>query len=158
MTEHQTRGGQPGACIEIMLVEDNIGDIILTREAFKKSKLANNVTVAEDGAKALAMLRREGAFADCPRPHLILLDLNLPKMDGAEVLGVIKQDAALKKIPVVVLSGSHAQKEIARSYAMHANAHIVKPVNFQHLQEIVGVIEDFWFVVVALPAAQKSPA
>lgn len=138
-------------CIEILLVEDNLGDILLTREAFRKSKLANHVTVAEDGEQALAMLRRQEAFKDQPRPDLILLDLNLPKVDGGEVLQQIKADPRLRDIPVVILSGSHAQMEVARSYALHANAHIVKPVNFQRLQEIIATIEDFWFMVVALP-------
>jgi CheY-like chemotaxis protein len=141
--------------IEILLVEDNLGDVLLTRQAFKKSKLANRIAVAEDGAQALAMLRREGPFHDQPRPDLVLLDLNLPKLDGAEVLHAIKQDAVLKDIPVVILSGSHAQVEIARSYALHANAHIVKPVNFQRLEEIVASMESFWFMVVSLPGGAK---
>ena len=141
--------------IEILLVEDNLGDILLTREAFKKAKLANRVTVAEDGEQALAMLRREADFRDQPRPDLILLDLNLPRVDGGEVLRQIKDDPKLRDIPVVILSGSHAQMEVARSYALHANAHIVKPVNFQRLQEIIGTIEDFWFMVVALPGRGK---
>ncbi len=137
--------------IEILLVEDNLGDILLTREAFRKSKLANRVTVAEDGEQALAMLRKEADFRDQPRPDLILLDLNLPRIDGGEVLRQIKDDPKLRDIPVVILSGSHAQMEVARSYALHANAHIVKPVNFQRLQEIIATIENFWFMVVALP-------
>jgi CheY-like chemotaxis protein len=142
-------------CIEILLVEDNLGDILLTREAFRKSKLANHVMVAEDGEQALAMLRRESGFQDLPRPDLILLDLNLPRLDGGEVLQQIKNDSRLRDIPVVILSGSHAQMEVARSYALHANAHIVKPVNFQRLQEIIATIENFWFMVVALPGRGK---
>jgi CheY-like chemotaxis protein len=141
--------------IEILLVEDNFGDVLLTREAFRKAKLANHVSVAEDGEQAMAMLRREGEFGDQARPDLILLDLNLPRLDGGEVLGRIKQDPKLRDIPVVILSGSHAQMEIARSYALHANAHIVKPVNFQRLQDIVATIETFWFVMVSLPGGGK---
>jgi two-component system response regulator len=138
-------------CVEILLVEDNLGDVLLTREAFRKSKLANRLSVAEDGEQALAMLRRESAFRDQPRPDLILLDLNLPKLDGGEVLQRIKEDPKLRDIPVVILSGSHAQMEVTRSYALHANAHIVKPVNFERLQEIIATVENFWFMVVALP-------
>jgi CheY-like chemotaxis protein len=153
LAEHPARQGRP---IEILLVEDNFGDILLTQQAFRKSKLANNATVAEDGEQALSMLRRQGEFQDMARPDLILLDLNLPKLDGGEVLSRIKQDPALRDIPVVILSGSHAQMEIARSYALHANAHIVKPVNFQRLQDIISSIETFWFVVVSLPGAAKG--
>jgi two-component system, chemotaxis family, response regulator Rcp1 len=141
---------------EILLVEDNFGDVVLTRQAFEKSKLLNNLVVAGDGEQALRMLRRQGEFKDQIRPDLVLLDLNLPKLDGRDVLSAIKNDADLKDIPVVVLSGSHAHAESARSYDLHANAYIVKPVNFVHLQEIVSSIESFWFCVVALPLKQVS--
>ncbi len=154
MTQAQARGPR-GRPIEILLVEDNLGDILLTREAFRKSKLANHVAVAEDGEQALAMLRREGDYKDQTRPDLVLLDLGLPRLDGGEVLARIKLDPDLRDIPVVILSGSHAQMEIARSYALHANAHIVKPVDFRRLQEIVSTIETFWFAVVSLPGGAK---
>jgi len=146
----QTRGRR-GRPIEILLVEDNLGDILLTREAFRKSRLANHVVVAEDGEQALAMLRREGDYRNQTRPDLVLLDLGLPRLEGGEVLTRIKLDPALKDIPVVILSGSQAQMEIAGSYARHANAHIVKPVDFQGLQEVVSGIEAFWFAVASLP-------
>jgi chemotaxis family two-component system response regulator Rcp1 len=143
--------GPHGRPIEIMLLEDNIGDVILIQKAFGKSKFATTVTVAEDGELALRMLRREGPFKNQSRPDLILLDLNLPKLDGREILQEVKRDATLSEIPVVVLSGSRAETEIARVYALHANAYIVKPVNFQHLQEIVSNIQSFWFGTVSLP-------
>lgn len=147
--------GPSGRPIEILLVEDNYGDVLLTTEAFKSSKIANNIIVAEDGEQAIAMLRRHGPYENQSRPDLVLLDLNLPKRDGREVLEDVKQDPTLRDIPIVVLSGSHEESEIARSYALHANAYIVKPVNFEHLKEIVTTIEDFWFSVVALPIPKK---
>jgi CheY-like chemotaxis protein len=137
--------------IEILLVEDNFGDILLTREALGKSKLANHIAIAEDGEQALSMLRREGKFRNQTRPDLILLDLGLPRLDGAEVLRAIEQDPALKDIAVVILSGSQAQSEIARGQARHAAAHIVKPVDFRRLEEIVATVKNFWFMVVSLP-------
>jgi CheY-like chemotaxis protein len=137
--------------MEILLLEDNFGDVLLIQKAFEKSRIATTVSVAEDGELALHMLRREGRFKDQARPDLILLDLNLPKLDGREILLEVKQDPALSDIPIVVLSGSRAEAEIARIYALHANAYIVKPVNFQHLQEIVSTLETFWFGIVSLP-------
>ena len=136
--------------MEILLVEDNEGDVVLAVEAFKTLKISYNVTVARDGEEALAMLRREAPYENQVRPDFILLDLNLPKRDGREVLESIKRDPELRGIPVVVLSGSRAEAEIAKSYALYANAYVVKPVNFDRFKEIVSAIEAFFFSVVAL--------
>lgn len=140
-----------GRLAEILLVEDNEGDVLLATEAFKASKIANNISLAPDGDEALKMLTRVPPYENQPTPDLILLDLNLPKRDGREVLEFIKQDEFLRSIPVVVLTGSRAETEIARTYALHANAYIVKPVTFDRLKEIVGSIQQFWFSVVVLP-------
>jgi two-component system, chemotaxis family, response regulator Rcp1 len=137
--------------LEILLIEDNAGDVLLIELALKKGRLANNVANAQDGEKALLMLRRQKPFEHQPRPDLILLDLHLPKMDGREVLEEIKQDPALSAIPVVVLSGSQAEAEIARTYALRANAYIVKPIDFENLARVFLSIEDFWFGVASLP-------
>ena len=137
--------------IEILLVEDNPGDVRLTEEALKESKLAVSMHTASDGLVALAMLRREGQYADLPAPDLILLDLNMPKMDGRELLRQIKTDEALKLIPVVVLTTSGAEKDILQAYGLHANCYITKPVEFDQFMEIVKSIEDFWLTVVKLP-------
>jgi chemotaxis family two-component system response regulator Rcp1 len=139
--------------IEILLVEDNPGDIRLTQEALHEAKIANNLHVATDGVQALRFLRREEEHAEAPRPDLILLDLNLPKMTGREVLESVKEDAELRRIPVVVLTTSEAEEDIVRSYELHANAYIKKPVDFASFVEVVRVIEDFWFSVVRLPPA-----
>jgi two-component system, chemotaxis family, response regulator Rcp1 len=140
---------------QLLLVEDNYGDVLLTREAFRSARLTNNLAVAGDGEQALAMLRREGNFAGQPRPDVILLDLNLPRLDGREVLSAIKNDPALKTIPVIVLTSSQADIDIQKSYELQANGYIVKPVTFDRLQEIVASIETFWFSVVVLaPAVQ----
>jgi CheY-like chemotaxis protein len=136
--------------MEILLVEDNEGDVLLAVEAFKTLTIPYNITVASDGEQALAMLRHEEPYKDQPRPDFILLDLNLPKRDGREVLETIKRDPDLRGIPVVVLSGSRAEEEIAKSYALYANAYIVKPVHFERFKEIVSAIEAFFFSVVAL--------
>jgi two-component system response regulator len=137
--------------IEILLVEDNPGDIRLTKEALKDSKLQNNLSLARDGVEALAFLRREGKYADAPHPDIILLDLNLPKKDGREVLEEIKQDAILKRIPVVVLTTSDDEYDIIESYNLHANCYITKPVDLQRFIAIVKIIEQFWFKIVQLP-------
>jgi two-component system response regulator len=137
--------------IEILLVEDNPGDVRLTVEALKESKLAVSMHIANDGLVALAMLRREGQYADLPAPDLILLDLNMPKMDGRELLRQIKTDEYLKHIPVVVLTTSGAEKDILQAYGLHANCYITKPVEFDQFMEIVKSIEDFWLTVVKLP-------
>jgi CheY-like chemotaxis protein len=138
--------------IEVLLVEDNPGDVRLTREALKEGKVHNNLHVAPDGVEALAFLRREGRHADAVRPDLILLDLNLPRKGGREVLEEIKSDPALRHIPVVILTSSSAEQDIARAYDLHANCYISKPVDLDQFITVVKSIEDFWFTVVKLPS------
>lgn len=137
--------------IEILLVEDNPGDVRLTEEALKESKIAVNMRVASDGLDALAMLRREGDYRELPLPDLILLDLNMPRMDGRELLHQIKSDEKLMRIPVVVLTTSAAEKDILQAYGLHANCYITKPVEFEQFMEIIKSIEGFWLTVVKLP-------
>lgn len=137
--------------VEILLVEDNPGDVRLTREALKEGKIRNNLNVAGDGVEALRYLRREGPYAQATRPDLILLDLNLPKMDGREVLEAVKADPALRLIPVVVLTSSAAEQDIARAYDLHANCYVSKPVDLDQFIHVVKSIEDFWFSIVKLP-------
>ncbi|NJC66763.1 response regulator [Planosporangium flavigriseum] len=137
--------------IEVLLVEDDPGDVLMTKEAFEEHKVRNNLSVVNDGAEAIAYLRREGAYADAARPDLILLDLNLPKRDGREVLAEIKNDPALRQIPVVVLTTSQADEDIVRSYQLHANAYVTKPVDFDRFIEVVRQIDDFFVSVVKLP-------
>lgn len=137
--------------VEILLVEDNPGDIRLTQEALKDSKIRNNLSVVRDGEEALQFLRRNGEFARVPRPDIILLDLNLPRVDGREVLEVIKSDDELKRIPVVVLTTSDDEKDILASYNLHANCYITKPVDLNRFVQIVKSIEGFWFQIVKLP-------
>jgi CheY-like chemotaxis protein len=137
--------------IEILLVEDNPGDVRLTMEALKDGKVSNRLSVVGDGVEAMAFLRREGKFTNAPRPHLILLDLNLPKKDGREVLAEAKQDPDLKRIPVVILTTSEADQDILHSYELHANAYITKPVDFEHFIGVVKSVEDFWLTIVKLP-------
>lgn len=137
--------------IEILLVEDNPGDARLTREALTHSKVRNRLHHARDGEEAMAFLRREGQFADAPAPDLVLLDLNLPRRDGREVLEDIKSDAQLMHIPVVVLTSSQADEDILRSYRLHANCFITKPVDLEQLTKVVQGIEQFWFTLVKLP-------
>jgi CheY-like chemotaxis protein len=139
------------APIDILLVEDDPGDVLMTQEAFEHHKIRNALHVASDGVEALRFLRREGRFADAPRPGLILLDLNLPRKDGREVLGEIKQDPALRTIPVVVLTTSEAEEDILGSYDLHCNAYVTKPVDFEKFVEVVRQIDDFWVTVVQLP-------
>ncbi|HET6706388.1 response regulator [Amycolatopsis sp.] len=139
------------APIDILLVEDDPGDVLMTREAFAHHKIRNPLHVAEDGVEALRFLKREGPFEAAPRPGLILLDLNLPRKDGRQVLGEIKQDSALCTIPVVVLTTSEAEEDILRSYELHANAYVTKPVDFEKFVEVVRKIDDFWVTVVKLP-------
>ncbi len=141
--------------IEILLVEDNPGDVELTREALAGAKVGNRLHVAEDGEAAVEFLYRRGEFAAAPRPDVILLDLNLPKKDGRQVLKEIKADPELAVIPVVVLTTSEADEDILRSYQLHANCYITKPVNFKQLLTVVKAIEDFWLTIVKLP--KKSP-
>jgi len=136
---------------EILLIEDNLGDIRLIKEAFKEGKVINRVSVVEDGEAAMAFLRREGPYADAPRPDLILLDLNLPKKDGREVLAEIKADDDLKRIPVVILTTSRAEEDILRTYNLHANCYVTKPVDLEQFLAVVRSIEDYWLAIVRLP-------
>jgi two-component system, chemotaxis family, response regulator Rcp1 len=145
-----------GRSAELLLIEDNYGDVLLTREAFGSARVRNRLAVAGDGEEALAMLRREGNYADQPTPDVILLDLNLPRMDGREVLEAIKTDPNLQRIPVIVLSSSKAEVDILKTYDLGANGYIVKPVTFERLQEIVSSIETFWFSVVVLPSTTHA--
>jgi two-component system, chemotaxis family, response regulator Rcp1 len=138
--------------VEILLVEDNPGDVRLTMEALKEGRLLNHVSVAEDGVEALAFLRQEGKYANEARPDLILLDLNLPKKDGREVLAEIKEDPELRHIPVVVLTTSTAEQDVLRTYDLHANCYISKPVDFDQFIQVVKSVGDFWFCVVILPS------
>ena len=140
-----------GDLIEILLVEDNPGDVRLVREVFKDAKVANNISVAEDGVEAMAFLRKEGKFAGSVRPDLVLLDLNLPKKDGREVLTEIKTDDELKRIPVIVLTTSSAEEDIMKSYSEYANSYITKPINLDQFIKVVRSIEDFWLTIVKLP-------
>jgi len=137
--------------VEILLVEDNPGDVRLTREALREAKVRNNLSVAPDGVEALAYLRKEGQYADAVRPDLILLDLNLPRKDGREVLEEVKADPALRHIPVVVLTSSQAEQDILRAYDLHANCYVTKPVDLDQFITVVRSIEDFWFTIVKLP-------
>lgn len=143
--------GQMNSGIEILLVEDNPGDVRLTLEALKDGKILNNLNVTSDGVEAMAFLRREGRYADAPRPELILLDLNLPKKDGREVLAEIKKNEELRSIPVVILTSSAAEQDIAKSYNLHANCYITKPVDLDQFISVVKSIEHFWLTVVKLP-------
>jgi CheY-like chemotaxis protein len=137
--------------IEVLLVEDDPGDVVLIREAFEHNKVYNALHVVSDGVQALEFLRREGDHADAPRPDLVLLDLNLPRKDGRQVLAEVKDDADLRTIPVVVLTTSEAEEDILRSYDLHANAYVTKPVDFDRFIEVVRQIDDFFVSVVKLP-------
>ncbi|HJT89303.1 MAG TPA: response regulator [Bryobacteraceae bacterium] len=139
--------------VEILMVEDNPGDVRLTQEALKEGRLWNRLALARDGMEAMEYLHRSGPFAKVTCPDLILLDLNLPKKDGREVLAEIKSDERLKMIPVVILTTSRAEEDILRSYKLHANCYITKPVDFQQFASVVRSIEDFWFTVVKLPTS-----
>ena len=140
-----------GKPVEILLVEDNKGDVGLIEEVFEEAKIKNSLHVAEDGEEAMLYLRREGKFLSSPHPDLILLDLNLPKKDGREVLREIKEDSNLKNIPVVVLTTSGAEKDIIRAYELHANAYVTKPIDFNQFINVIGSIVNFWLGVVQLP-------
>jgi CheY-like chemotaxis protein len=141
---------------DILLVEDNPGDVRLTQEALKEGAFCNDLHVVRDGVDALAYLRKEGKYADVPSPDLIMLDLNLPKKDGREVLAEIKFDEHLKRIPVVVLTTSRAEQDIRQSYNLHANCYITKPVDFDQFINVVKSIENFWLSVVMLPGSGES--
>ena len=142
--------------IQVLLVEDNPGDVRLTKEALKEGKLLNQLTVVGDGVEALSFLRKEGKYADAIQPELILLDLNLPKKDGREVLAEIKADPKLRRIPVVVLTTSSAEEDILKIYDLHANCYITKPVDLEQFMGVVKSIEDFWVSVVKLPSHEAS--
>ena len=137
--------------IEILLVEDNPGDVRLIKEAFREGKVLNVLHVVEDGVEAMAFLRRENTYAQAPRPELILLDLNLPRKDGREVLAEIKGDENLKRIPVVILSSSKSEEDVFRTYNLHANAYVAKPMGLNEFMAAVRSIEEFWLAVVKLP-------
>jgi CheY-like chemotaxis protein len=137
--------------IEVLLVEDDPGDVLMTREAFEEHKVGNRLSVVSDGVDALAYLRREEPFQEATRPDLILLDLNLPKRDGREVLEEIKNDSSLRQIPVVVLTTSQADEDVLRSYQLHANAYVTKPVDFDRFVNVVKQIDEFFISVVRLP-------
>jgi chemotaxis family two-component system response regulator Rcp1 len=143
-----SRLGEP---VEILLIEDNPGDVRLTQEAFKEGKVSNSLRVVKDGVEAMAFLRHQDKYADAPRPDVILLDLNLPRKDGREVLAEIKQDPDLKRIPVVILTTSQAEQDILKTYNLHANCYIAKPVDLEQFIIVVKSIEAFWLSVVKLP-------
>lgn len=142
--------GTPSIPIEILLVEDNPGDVRLTKEALKDARVRNNLNVAIDGVEALAFLRKQGKHGSAPRPDLILLDLNLPRKNGREVLLEIKQEPALQHIPVVVLTTSQAEQDVLESYRLRANAYVTKPVDLEQFLRVVGSIEEFWLEIVKL--------
>ena len=142
---------EKGKPIEILLVEDSAGDVRLTQEALHEAKVINHLNVAFDGVEAMAFLRREGKYAEAPRPDLILLDLNLPRKDGREVLAEIKADPVLRHTPIVVLTTSRAEEDVMRAYDLHANCYITKPVDFRQFITVVQSIENFWLTVVKLP-------
>jgi CheY-like chemotaxis protein len=144
----QFEGERP---IEVLLVEDDPGDVMMTREAFQDYKLHNQLHVVSDGAEAMAFLRHEGEYAGRPRPDLVLLDLNLPRMDGRQVLEAVKSDPELASIPVVVLTTSENEDDVLHSYSLHANAYVTKPVDFQRFIEVIRQIDDFFVTVVRLP-------
>jgi len=137
--------------VDILLVEDSPGDVRLTREALKDAKILNTLHVVQDGIAAMDFLRQQGQYAGRPRPELIMLDLNLPKKDGREVLAEIKQDENLKRIPVVVLTTSKAEEDIVRAYNLHANAYVTKPVDLAQFLNVIRALEEFWLAVVTLP-------
>lgn len=141
--------------VEILLVEDSPTDVLLAREALEHAKVLNNLHVVTDGAEALDYLFRRGEFASVERPDLVLLDLNLPKRDGREVLEEVKNDPDLRRIPIVVLTTSKAEEDILRAYGLHANCYITKPVDFEQFSRVVRAIEDFWFSIVRLPDSDR---
>ena len=143
--------GPRGRAVEILLVEDNPGDVRLIQEALRDGKVWNNPHVVSDGEAALDFVYRRGAFTDSPRPDMILLDLNLPKKDGREVLATIKSDPDLKRIPVVVLTTSKEEEDVLRAYNLAANCYVTKPVEFEEFMKVIRMIEDFWLTIVALP-------
>jgi chemotaxis family two-component system response regulator Rcp1 len=144
------------AAFEILLVEDSPGDVRLTREALKDAKMHINLHVASDGIEAMAFMNREGEFADVPRPDLILLDLNLPRKDGRQVLEEIKANPALMTIPIVILTTSASEEDVLRSYRLHANCYISKPVDLDGFLKVIKSIDNFWLSIVKLPQEPRS--
>ncbi len=142
---------------QVLLVEDNHGDAVLTRRAFRRARIASEITVAETGEKGLSILRREGEFADAPRPDIILLDLNLPHMHGQDFLSAVKTDPNLKRIPILVLSSSAADSDVTGCYDRHANGYITKPINSATYDDIVERIEQYWFTLMQLPPDAPTP-
>ncbi|MBU1050202.1 response regulator [Candidatus Bipolaricaulota bacterium] len=142
---------QAGDMIDILLVEDNEGDARLAKEALKEAKVANTLHWVEDGEEAMKFLHQEGKYSESPRPQVILLDLNLPKKDGREVLAAIKHDEALRRIPVVILTASEAESDIMKTYDLHANCYITKPIDLDQFLKVVKAIEGFWLTIVKLP-------
>jgi two-component system, chemotaxis family, response regulator Rcp1 len=140
--------------VEILLVEDNLGDARLTQEALKEGKVYSNLHWTKDGVEALEFLNRKGKYSNAPRPDIILLDLNLPKKDGREVLSEIKNDEKLRHIPVVILTTSKAEEDVLRSYELHANCYVAKPVDLEKFIKVVQSIDRFWLTVVTLPATR----
>ena len=152
MIKQDTTANQTAKQIEILLVEDNEGDVGLVEEVFQEAKIMNNLNIAEDGEEAILFLRKEGKFSNVPSPDIILLDLNLPGKDGREVLKEIKEDDELKRIPVVILTTSKAEGDILKSYNLHANSYITKPVDFDQFIKVIKSIENFWLDIVKLPS------
>jgi two-component system response regulator len=142
--------------IEILLAEDSSTDVMLTEAALEHAKVRNTLHVVKDGVEAMAFLRKEGKFSNVPRPDLILLDLNMPRKDGGEVLAEVKSDENLKYIPVVVLTTSQAQEDVLKAYGLHANCYITKPVDFEQFANMVRAIDQFWFTVVTLPTGSSN--
>ncbi len=142
--------------VDILLVEDSPADVLITREAFKEFRILNTLHVVEDGVEAIAFLRRQGKYASAPHPELILLDLNLPRKNGREVLAEIKDDPNLRHIPVVVLTTSHSEQDVLQAYDRHANCYIVKPVGFENFVEAMKSIRQFWFSLVTLPPEEHD--
>jgi len=147
---------EPVNAIDVLLVEDDPGDVLMTREAFEDYKIRNTLHVATNGVEAMAFLRKEGEHAEAPTPDLILLDLNLPKMDGREVLAAVKEDPGLRSIPVVVLTTSEAEEDVVRSYSLHANAYVTKPVDFERFVTVVQQIDEFFVSIVRLPRSSRD--
>jgi two-component system response regulator len=142
--------------IEILLVEDSATDVMLAEEALSEAKVCNNLSVVKDGVEAMSFLRKEREYSEVPRPDLILLDLNMPRKDGREVLAEVKADEQLRQIPVVILTTSDAQEDVHKVYGLHANCYIKKPVDFEQFANVVQAIEQFWFTIVLLPGADPT--
>ena len=140
--------------IQILLVDDSSDDVLLTRRALKKGKVLNQLSVVEDGVEAIDFLQRNGEYSDAPRPDIILLDLNMPRKDGREVLSEIKADDELKQIPVVVLTTSEAERDVLESSSLHANAFVTKPVDLDQFMQVIQTLEEFWFNIVKLPRSE----